>query len=72
MLTVAQQCKCTKCYYDVNVVKTVCFILCDFYHNKKKFRIQDDDRKNKGVRKHFHVYNWVIRILLSFTSLKMS
>ena len=44
----------------------------------KKVKTQDDDRKNEGVSKDFHVskhfraYNWVIRIILSFTNLKMS
>ena len=37
MVRVAQ-CECPECHWTVqlNIVKIVCFILCDFYHNKKK------------------------------------
>jgi len=44
----------------------------------KKVKTQDDDRKSEGVSKDFHVskhfcaYYKVIRIILSFTNLKMS
>ena len=38
MVRVAQWCECTSCHWNVqlNMVKTVCVILCDFYHNEKK------------------------------------
>ena len=38
MVRVAQWCECTSCHRNVqlNMVKTVCVILCDFYHNEKK------------------------------------
>ena len=34
---VAQQCQCFQCHWTVqlNIVKIACFMLCDFYHNKK-------------------------------------
>ena len=38
MVRVAQWCECTSCHRNVqlNMVKTVCVILRDFYHNEKK------------------------------------
>ena len=59
----------------VNMVKIVYYMT---FTTIKKVKTQDDDRKNEGVSKDFHVskhfraYNWVIRIILSFTNLKMS
>ena len=40
MVRTAQQCEYTWCHRaaQFNMVKTVCFILCDFYHNKNKFK----------------------------------
>lgn len=40
-VTVARQCEWTQGHGIVrlNMVNTVCFIFCDFYHNKKRKRL---------------------------------
>ena len=53
MVRHAQQCDYTLCYWTVllNIVKIGCFILCDFYHNKKqeiKILLKTLKRKKKG------------------------
>ena len=53
MVRHAQQCDYTLCYWTVllNIVKIGCFILCDFYHNKKqeiKILLKTLIRKKKG------------------------
>ena len=42
MVMVAQQCECTQCHGTVHLkmVKTVNFMLCLFYHNKKMHGLQ--------------------------------
>ena len=39
MRTLAEQYGCTQCHRtaQLNTVKIVCFMSCDFYHNKKNF-----------------------------------
>ena len=56
-----QQCDCTYCYWTVplNIVKIVHFILCDFYHNKKKTENKNSfknfkKKKKRGDREIFH------------------
>ena len=53
MVRVAQPCDCTECRWTVrlNVVKIVCFILCDFYHNKKKIKAIVDECDSIDVLK---------------------
>ena len=62
MVRHAQQCDYTSCYWTglLNIVKMGCFILCDFYHNKKqkiKILLRTLKKKKKrrvGDREIFH------------------
>ena len=50
MVRVAQQCECIWCHWtaELNMVKIVCFMLCDLYHNKKI--------KKYSLHRHIHTH----------------
>ena len=71
MVRVAQLCECTQCHWTVrlNMVKIVCFILCDFYHNKKTLKSKDPDGLLVYSLLPFFIGEWLWTMLVVVQSL---